>query len=119
MISFLETADDMKWLKEVHGIDAKFAMLYGNEDAPTKVEVFTENHIDMMESIWLPDESGKLVDTPMRLVVKVIMDRKTWVTEINGPLSQVLEYFSQDGFVDDDEKPMVFKSVSLIRVLTP
>jgi hypothetical protein len=39
--------EDFDWLKEVHEIDTDgyaLATLYGNEDAPTRVELFKANH---------------------------------------------------------------------------
>jgi hypothetical protein len=42
--SFLNSADDMKWLRDVHlrGLNQKFksAVVTGNEDCPERVEVF-------------------------------------------------------------------------------
>lgn len=45
---FLETRDDLTWLRDVHCPDldldrAVCAILTGNEDAPEQVEVFASN----------------------------------------------------------------------------
>lgn len=61
----LETPDDLKWLSDVHGIPtegAAIAIIHGNEDSPTKVEVYAENHIDCVPVVYVPsDESYKPV----------------------------------------------------------
>lgn len=59
----LETPDDFTWLRDVHGIDvgdAELVILYGNEDAPERVEVYAENSIDCAPTVWRPDADGTL-----------------------------------------------------------
>lgn len=62
MTTIIETPSDLQWLKDVHGApeSTKFALLFGNEDAPTKVECW--NRIDPMydqpPDAWIVD--GKL-----------------------------------------------------------
>jgi hypothetical protein len=57
MQTFLETKDDMLWLKEVHEIDNApeyaCAILYGKEDYPDKVELFKENNIRCIPDVWV------------------------------------------------------------------
>jgi hypothetical protein len=62
--TFLETAEDLAWLTEVHSVTTgglACAILHGNEDSPSKVETFARNHMDCVPSVWIQDrESGKL-----------------------------------------------------------
>lgn len=60
---FLETKDDLNWLRDVHGVEisgCECAILYGNEDAPRKVETYTNNHGDCKPVTWIADETGTL-----------------------------------------------------------
>jgi len=43
-VLYLDTAEDMQWLHDVHGIppDMTCAILTGNEDAPRKIEAWRE-----------------------------------------------------------------------------
>jgi hypothetical protein len=60
--TFLESPEDLKWLKDVHGITACAAMLYGNEDAPTRVDAWDKPEPMVWDdfSTYTPDDSGKL-----------------------------------------------------------
>jgi hypothetical protein len=44
MITFLNSAEDMQWLKDVHvrilPDNARSAIIFGNEDAPDSIEVY-------------------------------------------------------------------------------
>lgn len=42
MGEFLNTPEDMQWLREVHGVGAEYhaAIVYGSEDAPYRIELF-------------------------------------------------------------------------------
>ena len=42
--TILETKEDLQWARNVHGLPktAKFAVLYGNEDAPYVIEFWTK-----------------------------------------------------------------------------
>ena len=42
MAVFLNTPEDMQWLREVHGVEGEYnaAIVYGNEDAPYRIELF-------------------------------------------------------------------------------
>ncbi len=61
--TFLSTRDDMKWLKDVHKIKAKSAVLYGNEDAPTKVEAYSMRSptVSDIPVVYVQDDNGDLV----------------------------------------------------------
>ena len=43
---FLNSRDDLEWAKEVHGVpqNAKAIVIYGNEDAPDKIEWYTKRN---------------------------------------------------------------------------
>lgn len=60
---FLETPEDMKWLAETHcAIAANYvcAILYGNADSPSKVELFSVNHYQYKSTILIPNKDGRL-----------------------------------------------------------
>lgn len=64
--SALSTDEDMQWLRDVHlpGLDLRTyrsAILYGNEDYPTKIEVYAsrEPTIDERPVTYEPDVDGK------------------------------------------------------------
>jgi hypothetical protein len=42
--TWLETAEDVQWARDVHGLDARAraALLVGNEDAPVALEWYTK-----------------------------------------------------------------------------
>jgi hypothetical protein len=57
----LESPDDLAWVKEVHGPDttgAAIVLLYGNEDCPTKVEVYAENDVGCTPVVWIQDREN-------------------------------------------------------------
>lgn len=58
----LSRHDDLVWLKSVHGIDAEYAVLYGNEDAPIAVEAYdtSDPKVDSKYTMYRPDQSGTL-----------------------------------------------------------
>ena len=63
---FLDTPEDLAWLAKVHCPIAKgypYAVLYGNEDSPSKVELFVKNNITCVPTILEQNESGKLCVT--------------------------------------------------------
>ncbi len=61
--TFLDSAEDMRWLKSVHKISAKSAILYGNEDAPTKVEAFRKRSPSVNDTpvVYEQNDAGDLV----------------------------------------------------------
>ncbi len=63
--AFLETTQDLKWLQEVHKIptalEYRFAILYGNEDAPTMVQLFAKNHYQCQPTVYSSNTEGNLV----------------------------------------------------------
>lgn len=64
METFLETPGDMEWLAEVHWPLAwryKKAILYGNEDCPTRIELFAVDRFGCRPTVLEPDKNGKLV----------------------------------------------------------
>ena len=42
MTVFINTPEDMQWLREVHDVEEEYnsAIVYGNEDAPCSIELF-------------------------------------------------------------------------------
>ncbi len=63
MAQFLESAEDLEWLHEVHGVSVQgyaCAILHGNEDSPERVEVFARNHYRCKPTIWEADDEEVL-----------------------------------------------------------
>ena len=61
--TILESADDLQWLFEVHGIDArncKIVYLYGNEDAPDRVLAYLVNDYLCEPIEYIQNEAGEL-----------------------------------------------------------
>lgn len=61
---WLDTVEDLQWLRDVHQIDATpyaGALLYGQEDWPEKVELYARDHYRCRPTIYVPDETGRLV----------------------------------------------------------
>lgn len=59
--TFLNSTEDLTWLHEVHNISTDgyvCAILYGNEDAPDKVELFTRDHYK--PTVYVADDDGNL-----------------------------------------------------------
>jgi len=59
MQTFLDTTEDLEWLRDVHGIDTKgivCAILYGNEDSPEKIEAFAVNDYRAIPTVYTADE---------------------------------------------------------------
>lgn len=63
-VTTLKTREDLDWLSEVHGVDTsdcEIAVLYGNEDSPGRVEIYSINSIFCEPVVWIFDGStGKL-----------------------------------------------------------
>jgi len=66
-MTLLETKEDMEWLAEIvsdrggpGNIVKKYpcAIIHGNEDSPTKIELYAENHHKCKPTVLLPDEDG-------------------------------------------------------------
>lgn len=62
MTEYLDSAEDMQWLRDVHGITARAAVITGNMDWPTRVEAYDvpEPLASDPASVYVPDESGKM-----------------------------------------------------------
>lgn len=64
MIAFLNTPEDMKWLREVHvpKLPSKYesAVIHGNEDSPSKIEFFTSLNPEVNEkpTVFVPSLNG-------------------------------------------------------------
>ena len=64
MITWINTADDIDWLRDVHipnlPSNVKTALLFGNEDYPDKVSTFVEREptIYSKATVYQPDEEG-------------------------------------------------------------
>jgi len=59
----LTEPEDLKWLNETHNVSTygyKVAVLHGNEDYPTKVELFAKDHFRCKPTVYEPDEDGTL-----------------------------------------------------------
>ena len=59
---FLDTPEDLAWLAEVHCPIARgypYAILYGNEDSPTKVELFADNRITCVPTVLEMDQKDR------------------------------------------------------------
>ncbi|MDO8691481.1 MAG: hypothetical protein Q7R39_15990, partial [Dehalococcoidia bacterium] len=59
---FIEGEEDMDWLRDVHlhGLDKKykFAVLYGNEDWPERIEVYEKNDVNETPLVFTSDDEG-------------------------------------------------------------
>lgn len=64
MTTLLNTADDLAWLSEVHGVTtdgAACAILHGTEDCPHRVHVYAVDHCDCPPVVWVAtDDAGVL-----------------------------------------------------------
>lgn len=64
MISFLDTPEDMKWLRDVHlqGLPSEYesAVVHGNEDFPSRIEAYrTPNPtVNCIPAVFFPDANG-------------------------------------------------------------
>lgn len=59
--TFINSPDDMRWLRETHGVNLrgmKSAVVHGNMDAPTMVEVYKSRNPDLHESPAVWSEAG-------------------------------------------------------------
>jgi hypothetical protein len=76
-VFYLDTTEDLKWLQDVHKIpnatDYKAALIYGNEDSPSKVELYARDHYQCPPAVFEPNQDGDLVCTqvgePVSLVI--------------------------------------------------
>lgn len=61
--SFLDTAEDLVWLHEVHGVDVTgvvAAEVHGNEDCPRRVCTYARNDYREPPVVWERDDTGTL-----------------------------------------------------------
>lgn len=64
MMVFLNTPEDMKWLRDVHlqGLPPEYesAVVHGNEDSPSKIETFRSLNPSVNEkpAVFLPALNG-------------------------------------------------------------
>lgn len=73
-MSFLNSPEDIRWLLDVHlkpppSFTIGSALLFGNEDAPTRVDVFKDSDpscYDVPNALYLQDAGGDLVKLPER-----------------------------------------------------
>jgi hypothetical protein len=65
-VSVLNTAEELAWLAEVHGVTSPCvaALLYGNEDAPWRVETYERDSVECAPAVWIQNEAGDLVREP-------------------------------------------------------
>ena len=62
-MTYLDDQEGLSWLMEVHGVNtlgAACAILYGNEDSPERVEVFSQNDYRALPEIYLQGADGNL-----------------------------------------------------------
>lgn len=63
--TFLETAAELQWLREVHLKSCKrlppfaVAALEGNEDAPDSITLYEVNHVNSLTLRLVPDPEGE------------------------------------------------------------
>jgi hypothetical protein len=63
-ITTLTSPDDLKWLQDVHNVPATnfpVAVVYGNEDAPDKVELYAQNNCNCDPEVYTQDPQGNLI----------------------------------------------------------
>ena len=66
MIAFLNSPEDMKWLRDVHIPDLpseyEAAVVHGNEDSPSKIEAYRSPNPAIQETpqIFVADQDGVL-----------------------------------------------------------
>lgn len=55
-MKFLDTKEDFEWLQEVHKISTRgfvVAVLHGNEDCPSKIELYEENDMECKPTVYI------------------------------------------------------------------
>lgn len=63
-IAFLDTPEDMKWLRDVHlpGLSPKYesAVVHGNEDSPAQIEAYLSPNPNVgdIPAVFFPDPNG-------------------------------------------------------------
>ena len=59
-MTIIQSKEDREWLKDVHGVKGRFAVavLYGNEDRPTKIELYAKDDYRTTPRVFVPDEDG-------------------------------------------------------------
>ena len=66
-MTYLGTKEDLAWLEEVHGIPYATAfsgaILFGNEDAPSRVELYARDDYRCTPQVWVTNPQ----DTEQRL----------------------------------------------------
>lgn len=62
-MKYFEAVEDMLWLSQVHNAPKGYAcaILYGNEDSPTKIELFARNDYKCLPTVLTPDDIGEMV----------------------------------------------------------
>lgn len=66
MIAFLNTPEDMKWLRDVHipGLPSEYeaAVVHGNEDSPSQIEAYLNANPTIHEKpmVFIADRDGVL-----------------------------------------------------------
>jgi hypothetical protein len=63
MQTYLDSPEDLAWLAETHGVDtskAACAILFGNEDCPSKVHTYRTQDYRQRPEVWLRDDAGNL-----------------------------------------------------------
>jgi hypothetical protein len=84
-MTWLETPEDMAWLAEVHTPLAAlypYAILHGNEDCPTMVELYARNHHKCKPTVLAMDDAGDLqiitLREPARSAINEVLERLNW-----------------------------------------
>ena len=64
LFAFLDQAEDLQWLHDVHGVDVEgvvAAEIYGNEDSPRYVRTYDRDDYRCTPMTWALDAAGRLV----------------------------------------------------------
>lgn len=63
-VTFLQTGEDLKWLREVHvkgrATGFRYAIIHGTEDCPRRIELYRRNHYQCRPTVLEPDEDGEM-----------------------------------------------------------
>ncbi len=102
--TFLNTPEDMQWLRDVHLHDLDLqtfhsAILYGNEDSPHQIKVFRSNNPTVRDSFvtYSRDIDGFFRKSSGR--VGEARDRVHWKGDFsNNPRSGTIEISGDDGY---------------------
>lgn len=67
METLLTERDDLEWARDVHGINIDgiaAIVIEGNEDAPSRLTLYTADHVDAIRYVIEPGDDGNLRVVP-------------------------------------------------------